>query len=336
MKKRMNKFKIAIIVFFLSLILSNISNASELQLQKLEYNVILKEDGTAEVTEKWNIWMEDTNTLFKTFEIDKQKYSGITDVTVKEIYKNGDSRNFTKINQEKYHVDRNCYYALKNSKGKFEIAWGVHAEQVTKQYEISYKIVDAVCNYLDCSEFYWQFISTESAIPAKQVIGTITLPKPVSNKEDLKVWAHGPLNGNITIVSNDTVKFEIEKLGKNTMLEARIVTPTNIFANNQNTKNQNKSQSILLQEQKWADEANAKREKLIEKIEFIKRAMIVGLIISNIIGIILCVKVCKKIKKYRKELKENPIFKPEMEIDYFRDIPDEKETPARSRFFVLL
>ena len=72
MKKRMNKFKIAIIVFFLSLILSNISNASDLQLQKLEYNVILKEDGTAEVTEKWNIWMEDTNTLFKTFEIDKR------------------------------------------------------------------------------------------------------------------------------------------------------------------------------------------------------------------------------------------------------------------------
>jgi len=333
--KKIIRQLVIFISFFSIIIISNISSANGLKLNKLEYDVTLNEDGSVDVIENWNIWIDDTNTLFKTFEVDSKKYSEITNVTVKEINKNGTVTNFKKINQEKYHVDKNYYYALKNSKGKFEIAWGAHAQDVTKNYEISYKIVDAVSNYLDCSEFYWQFISIESEIPANQVIGTIKLPKAVSKNEDLKVWAHGPLNGNINIVSNDTIQFEIENLRQNTMLETRIVTPKNIFSNNQKLINQNKLQTILSQEQKWADEANLKREKILKTKENIKNALIIGFLILNGIGIILSIIIIKKVIRYHKEIKQHPILKPQMEIQYFRDIPDESETPARSRIFVL-
>lgn len=155
---------------------------------------------------------------------------------------------------------------------------------------------------------------------------------PVSSKEKLKTWAHGPLNGNITIVSNDTVFFEVEDLEENTMLEARVVTPNSIFANNQNTSNQNKLQSILSQEQEWANEANRKREQLQKRQEMIKTTMIIGAIVFNIIGVGLAVIVIKKIIKYHKELKQHPILKPQIQLEYFRDIPDEKETPAGAGF----
>ena len=155
---------------------------------------------------------------------------------------------------------------------------------------------------------------------------------PVSNKEELKTWAHGPLNGNITVLSNRTVSFEVENLPENTMLEARVVTPNYIFANNQNKSSQNKLQSILSQEQEWANEANRKREQLQKRQEMIKTTMIIGAIVFNIIGAGLAVIVIKKIIKYHKELKEHPILKPQIQLEYFRDIPDEKETPAGAGF----
>lgn len=330
MKKVLNKIIIAILAFLSIIIISNISNASGgLRLKNLNYDVTLNSDGTADVVETWRISIEDTNTLFKTFEIDSSKYKEITDVKVAEVKSSGNV-DFRKINQYKYHVDKNCYYALVY-KGKFEIAWGVHAEDVTRTYKISYKIIDAVKNYNDCSEFYWQFISTDSEIPANKVTGTIKLPNIVGNLEELRVWAHGPLNGNIKKDSNDTVSFEVDGLEENTMLEARVVTPKLVFGRNNNTSNGYKLQSILDQEQEWADEANRKREEIQKRQENIRKTMIIGCIIFNIIGLILAVVIVKKIVKYHKKLQETPKIRPEQELEYYRDI-DGNETPAEAAF----
>lgn len=330
MKKTLNKIIIAILAFCSIIIISNISNASGgLRLKDLNYDVTLNEDGTADVTETWKISIEDTNTLFKTFEIDSSKYKEITDVKVAEVKSSGNV-DFKKINQYKYHVDKNCYYALVY-KGKFEIAWGAHAEDVTRTYKISYKIIDAVKNYNDCSEFYWQFISTDSEIPANKVTGTIRIPNAVENVEELRVWAHGPLNGNIKKDSADTVSFEVEDLEENTMLEARVVTPKLIFVRNNNTSSQNKLQNILNQEQEWADEANRKREEIRLRQENVRKAMIIGCIIFNIIGLVLAVVIIKKLKNYHQKLQETPKIKPEQELEYYRDI-DGNETPAEAAF----
>lgn len=331
MKNLTKKIIIFISIFIGMLLLSNYSHASSgLRLKNLNYDVTLNEDGSADVTETWKISIEDTNTLFKTFEVDSTKYKEITDVKVQEITSSGE-RSFRKINQYKYHVDKNCYYALMNN-GKFEIAWGAHAEDTTKTYKISYKIIDAVKNYNDCSEFYWQFISTESEIPANVVKGTIKLPQAVNNIEDLKVWAHGPLNGNINKVSNNIAEFEVEKLSSNTMLEARIVTPPNIFSLNKNISNINKLQNILNQEQEWADEANLQRERNARNERNKKILEIAFIVITNIIGIIVAIVIIKKIKKYKNELIEFPKILPDQELEYFRDIPNEDATPGEAGF----
>ncbi len=330
MKKVLNKMIIAILVFCAIIIISNISNASGgLRLRNLDYDVTLNSDGSANVVETWRISIEDTNTLFKTFEIDSSKYKEITDVKVQEVKSSGNV-DFRKINQYKYHVDKNCYYALVY-KGKFEIAWGVHAEDVTRTYKISYKIIDAVKNYNDCSEFYWQFVSTDSEIPANKVTGTIKLPNIVENSEDLRVWAHGPLNGNVKKDSNDTVSFEVEGLEENTMLEARIVTPRLVFGINNNTSNEYKLQSILEQEQEWADKANRRREEIRLRQENMRKTMITTCIVFNLIGLVLAVIIVKKIYKYHNKLKEIPKIKPEQEIEYYRDM-EGNETPAEAAF----
>ena len=332
---KLRKYFFTILFVFVLFILAKSSTclASDLELRNLNYDVTLNSDGTARVTETWDIQIEDTNTLFKTFEIDDSKYSRLKDVSLVETT-NGLNKNFTQIYQEKYHVDKDCFYALVNSKNQYEIAWGVHEDNsyARRTFKISYTIVDAIKNYADCSEFYWQFISTESAIPADNVTGTVTLPSSVSQNEDFRVWAHGPLNGNIMKVSNNTAKFEVSNLYAYTMLEVRIVTPTYVFETNENRVSSYKLNSILSQEQTWADEANIQREAYAKRQQFIKIAKIVLFIVTNTIGIILANYLIKKIKKYKEELEKAPNITPSMPSKYFRDIPNEVQTPAQAAF----
>ena len=77
-----------------------------------------------QVTETWNIDIEDTNTLYKTFKTDINKYLDITDVSVREIT-DGKNKYFKETTRLAYHVTKDYYYGLINSDGDFEIAWGV-------------------------------------------------------------------------------------------------------------------------------------------------------------------------------------------------------------------
>lgn len=321
-----NLLFIMIISLFLILGFSTNSFAGSQEWNLLNYDVTLKSDGSADVVETWDIDIEETNTVFKQFKIDSSKYSGITDVSVTQIEPS--RKDLRKINQEQYHVQSGCFYALKIDSSTFEIAWnvGLDDSSATRTYELKYTIEDAVKIYNDCTEFYWMFLDTTNGIPADKVTGTIHLPRGVDDLETLRVWGHGPLNANIEKVSEDTVKFDVENFKSNAMLEVRIVTEENIYKECDNKKNLNKLDSILTEEQQWADEANAKRAKA-------RKFWTVIVIASIAIGVFFISKIIKYIKA-GKELKQQYAYKnPFSDLKYFRDIPNEKNaTPARAAY----
>lgn len=328
---KLKKFIFTILfTVFIILIYTQFSYAGELNLTKLDYQVTLNKDGSADITETWNISIENTNTLFKTFEIDNT-YKEITNVKVAEII-NGKRNNFKKINQEMYHVTQNCFYSLINSNNKFEIAWGVNVKNDTKTYEITYRVVDCIKTYNDCSELYWQFISTSSAIPADLVTGTIKLPSSVKDKQNLRAWAHGPLNGDISIESNDTINFKVDYLQENILLEARIVTLENVFPNNKNIVNKDRFNTIINEETNLANSANEAREEQQKNIQKQKRNETIKDLILIFSFLIISIVSVVKIRKYYKETKLNPKLYPEQIVDYYREIPNEKTTPAEATF----
>ena len=124
----MKIFKKSIIcIFILLLILMGLCIPSKaansyLNLNELNFYAKINDDGSMDVVETWNIEIEDTNTLFKTFELDNTKFSSIDNVKVKDVTAN---KEFNQIDEEMYHVTKDCYYGLVNSNGDFEIAWGV-------------------------------------------------------------------------------------------------------------------------------------------------------------------------------------------------------------------
>lgn len=317
---------IYIFCFFIAfLLLINAKSYASQQWNSLDYNVTVNPDGSMDVIETWDIKVSETNTLFKDFDYDYSKYSGITNVMVSEI-NNGVEIPLYQIFEEQYHVDPGCYYALLiNNYKTFEIAWHAGAESLqTKTYKIYYTINDAVSIYNDCTELYWQFLGTDNNISGKNITGTIKLPQSVSDIEKLRVWAHGPLSGEIKKDSNNTVSFSLPSLSANTMLEVRIVTEENIYSDATKISYQNLLSSILEEEQRWANEANFKRN-----------ASKFGAVICAIFVIIIFIFFHKKIKKYKemgRELKEKYYIEIP-EIQYFREIPNEKEaTPANASY----
>ena len=226
-------------------------------LNSIDYHVEMQKDGSMRVTETWDVDIKNTNTLFKTFSLNRNKYGNITDVQVIDL-QNG--KLLEQIDEEMYHVTKDCYYGLQTGKYEFEIAWGVGMdnEKSNRKFQISYTVTDVVTEYNDAQEIYWQFLEEgKNAIPAKEVTGTVVLPESVKNTENLKVWGHGQLNGIIEKVNNNTVKFKLNNLNPGARLEIRIVTQEKMFNVNYNKIRQySYLKQIIDEEQKWADEAD--------------------------------------------------------------------------------
>lgn len=323
---KIKKVFMTLILFFTLIIMSSTVFAGEQELNDLKFNIMLTETGDMIVEEIWDVYIYETNTLFKTFPIDGT-YDQISDVEVKELFDNGTQKNFVKREQYAYHVDEDCYHALVNEDNNFEIAWGVAEDygSAERKFSITYTINNCVKVYNDTAELYWQLIGDDFGIYSNYISGTIVLPKEVSNIEDLRIWAHGPLNGSINKVSNNMVEFEVSELPAYDYLEIRIATPTEIYPRSTNLYNENKLEAIISEETAWAEEANLRREKALKMEETMRK-------ICAVVEVVVIFFFGFRFFKNKEKLAENPKIKPEIKYDYFRDIPDESASAIEAGF----
>lgn len=320
MNIKRNFFILLLFTFSFILLHSNTVFAKE-SWNSLNYDVILNQDGSADIIEKWEINVSNSNTLFKTFD-DKSK---IENVKVSLIEEEKEIP-LEQVNEWQYHVNEGCYYGEKNPDGNFEIGWyvGLENDYDTRKYQISYKVIDAVNIHNDCTEFYWKFLNDQNNISGENITGQIHLPNGISDIEKLRVWAHGNLNGQINRVSTNLVDFSIPEIDSKEMLEVRIVTEENIYPTALNKTSKDMLATILDEEQKWANEANEIREKNEITNKIIR-------IVEIIIAIFLFLKVFKALR-YRNKIK-NTYSKYTYEMEYFREIPNEDNaTPARALY----
>ena len=320
-KKILKKLLIILICVAILLFIIKSEQGNKMQyMDGLNYDITLHENGDMTIVETWDIYINHTNTIFKNFEI-SDKFGEIKDVTVKDL---GEGKNLTKIDEEMYHVTTNCYYALNVSSRVFEIAWGTGMEHKAghKKYEITYTVTDVITDYKDCQEMYWMLLGTVNNVPIKKVTGTINLPQKVENIENLRVWGHGPLNGEIKKVSENLVEFSVDNFNPNTMLELRVVTTDKIFQNVEKIRNYNYLERILAEETNWAEEANAKSDSLNK-----------FLIVLGVIYLIIIIYYINRLIKYKKMSKEKDDGIIKNEIKYFREIPRENDaTPAEATY----
>ena len=333
-KNMVNKLKkiISVIFIFLFILLSLTPSAraddnSRLYLNKLKFDINVNEDGSMDVVEIWNIDISHVNTLYKTFKKDKDKFTSIENVMVKDITAN---REFSQINEEMYHVTKDCYYALTNSKGDFEIAWGVGLDNsyATRTYEISYTVKDAIGKYNDFAELYWQFIGEDFEIDADKITGTITLPSKAETEDNIKVWGHTEnLNGEIYVTDTDEVKFQLEDFDAGRYVEVRVLFPTEMVTSSGRTYDQDRYDDVVKEERKWTNQANLRR-----KWEEIQDDVVATFVIFVVIS--LCIIFIEKAAKYGKKLSQLTKYVPEQKLDYFRDLPEKDTTPGEAAYIL--
>lgn len=318
--------KILILMAFALFVIACTTNvyAGEQEWNALDYNVVLNEDGSADIVETWDVDISETNTMFKDFDLSSDGTYYIDDVKVTKV-QNGVEYPLEQIYEEQYHVDSGCYYGLMIDNNTFEIAWNVGLDDSsdTRTYKIYYTVENAVKVYSDCAEFYWQFIGNDNTMTGNNITGTITLPSGITDIERLHIWGHGDFSGNTERTSTNTLKFNMNHLYSNSMIEIRVVVEDNIFETCSNIYYQDKLSSILEEEATWAEQANAQKAMY-------KKIVICTVIIIAVIFIIYLRKIIKY-SQAGKELKMNSY--PKNELQYFRDIPNEgNATPARAAF----
>ncbi len=320
------------IVYFIIIIASMLifakpvqASSSDLFLNHLDFQAQINDDGSMNVIEKWDIEIEDTNTLYKTFKIDKTKYSNIRNVEVREVT-NGNNRIFSKQNQWAYHMPKRSYFGGMNQDNQFEIAWGVGLDNdtATKTYVISYQVEDAVAKYNDYAELYWQFVGEDFEIDAQNITGTILLPGNTVDTEEIKVWGHTEdLNGEIYTTDTDRIEFSIDGFRAGRYVEIRTLFPTELLLSSGRTRNIERLNEVIQEETQWANQANNRRKRK-QKSE----AILIGTL--NIMGIVGAIFSIMSIIKNSKKIVTIKKLKPSQEIKYFREIPREDSTPAQA------
>jgi len=220
--KKIRNILLSIIAVFLIFICfpNDVKAESYLYLNSLFFDIKINEDASINVTEYWNIDIEETNTLYKSFKTDNTKYTAITDVKVTDIT-HDKNQSFLQQNNWEYHVDYGKYYGTNNEDGDFEIGWGVGLDNdyENREYKIEYKVQNAVTKYNDYAELYWQLLGKDFSINSDEIKGTITLPANANSKEDIKVWGHiETLNGTIYATDLNKIEFEVDGYRFNTML----------------------------------------------------------------------------------------------------------------------
>ncbi|MGP1608917.1 MAG: DUF2207 family protein [Clostridium sp.] len=299
-------FKILISLLILCLFLSfgNVRAESERsqELKKLDFEVSVNSEGVAHIKEKWNIKIEKTGTLFKTYN------KGLENVKVYEV-SGSDMIPFRDINKYVEHMNNNEYYYAKNPDGKMEVGWGTGGKNstYTKKYIIEYDMPNFVTETKEYSQIYFMPIDRTNAIPVKEISLRLKLPKAVEDSK-LRVFGHGQLSANVSKENGLYIVAQGTNLEKKKFFEVRgIIERPEKLTNIVETSGQSLKE-ILEEEENWA----RAEERKVQMFKVLK-IMLLGLT-----GVFLILSVLKyfKSKKYYEEKR------PE-KLEYYSDFPDE-------------
>ncbi len=308
------KYKIIIGLFLLMFVIPGFqayASQGYYDVAEFNLNVDILENGDAVVMEEITYDFDgDFNGVLR--DIDYSRTSGLKDLTVgvKEgeniIYFNESTGSGTYV----YELDDTGEIA------KLKIYEPSNSE--VKTFYIGYTLVNVAEKYNDIGIFNRKIIDSGWSVPLNNITINITIPEGAA-KEDLKVYAHGPLTGESSIVDERTFKFTAPSLNYE-FLETLVIFPPELISASTNVFERDELQNILDNEQQLADEANEIREEAIrEQEELLKREErerasrpIFGAAIAAALGSIFVM-----FRKFTRELK------PEFMGDYYRELPED-------------
>lgn len=224
---------------------------------------------------------------------------------------NKENKEFVLVNNAK-KGDYGVYTKTKNSEGVDIMSY--QPSSYARASLITYTLKDLVVVHNDIAEIAHDFIGTDYAEEINNLIIRINLP---SSSKELRIFSHGPLNGNNRIIDDKSVEITYKRLPKNNPVDARVVFDKSLVTKATKKSNADGLNKILEVEKERANYANKlresarKREKMLQTLAIIMEILL-GIWLIGLIAIVY--------KFYNKNDKE---YRSEFDGKYFRDFPEE-------------
>ena len=138
------------------------------------------------------------------------------------------------------------------------IKWHYQVTDDVRTFVLRYRIENAVTVHNDVAELYRGFVGDDWDQATDRVNITLNLP-PGAEPEQVRAWGHGPLQGEVRIVSGARVEWHLGSLPSYTFVESRVLFPTALVPQATHRTGKVAEQEILAAEEAWANEANLNR-----------------------------------------------------------------------------
>lgn len=135
------------------------------------------------------------------------------------------------LNQDAKKGDGNVYSYSQEDNGIKLMIFSPSKDEI-RTFRIKYTLVNIAKKHKDIGEFYYKFLGDENETPIDYFSATIALPK--LEKDKVKIFAHGSLNGIINFVGDNLIKLEVDNVPSNTFIEARVLFPLDYIPESRN------------------------------------------------------------------------------------------------------
>ena len=177
------------------------------------------------------------------------------------------------------------------------------AKDEVRTFVIEYLVLDAVRLHTDVAELYWQFIGRNRSVDTEFMAVSLQLP-PGAQAEEVRLWGHGPLRGEVRKISGEKLWWETPFLPRDRYLEGRVVFPPRLTPQAKVLTGRAALGSILAEEQRWADQRAAEQKQAL----YVLAASVVCTLLGWLAAWFI----------YRRYGRK---FKSLLEVEYYRELP---------------
>ena len=283
----------------------------------VSFDAVLEKDGSLDVTEQREYDFSGSfNGIY--WDLPRGTYEGrdvdaaISGVAV--VTADGGSTPLTESSSGdpgSYSVDAQYdYYRL-------TIYWPASDETVT--FQVSYELDQLATRWSDVGELYWQYVQADPDADSAwhNVKAQVSLSVPdgaqVNPGDNVRAWAHGPLDGTVSF-DGDHIVFFSPAVGTQEYLEMRVTLPQD-WLPEASQESEPRLDAILAEEHEWVADANARRRSA-------------RLTVWGIPGLLsLMGAACFVLAGVQKHRSAQHRIKARFDDTYFRDVPT-KDHPA--------
>ena len=296
-----------ILRIFLFFLISIVSFAASFRIEKLDIEANLQKDGSMVVSEAVTYDIDEINGVY--FDIDAK---GFGELEYIQVFEDDSTGGFKEVDSSNYEV------SVSDELYRIKLYSKNHNNRRT--FKFVYKLPEAITVYDDVAQFNRKMVGKEWQQGIKYITAKVIIPVSASyDNSNILVFGHGPLTGEVDKEGN-TVVYKLNNYYPGDFLEAHILMEPEIFSEYNKSKivHKDMKQKLLDMEAKFADEANAERDRAIRQQEMInkvfeKPGLIFG-VLSSIWGALMYYihvifkrknKVKNSVGKYLRELPDN-------------------------------